>query len=180
MLGPIVEGARVLDLYAGSGALGIESLSRGAVHATFVDRSPASVAALRRNLDTLALSPRARVMRCDAAGALRRLGREGARFELAFADPPYAAADVESTLAALAALGLLEPGATLVVERGRRHPLASIAGLATIDERSYGDTVIVRLTPEAGGSVGNRPRGRALRSVPARRAGREGHRQNHE
>jgi 16S rRNA (guanine966-N2)-methyltransferase len=151
-LGSVVEGARVLDLYAGTGALGIEALSRGAIGAVFVDRSPASVSALRRNLEALALAERVRVLRSDVAGALRRLGREGAGFDLVFADPPYAVSDVETTLGALSTLGLLEPDATLVVERGRRHPLAAIAGVAAVDERGYGDTVIVRLRPLAGGS----------------------------
>jgi pantetheine-phosphate adenylyltransferase len=148
-----VSGARVLDLYAGTGALGIEALSRGAEQALFIERAPGSLAALRRNLDALALGERARVVRADARAGLARLEREGAAFDLVFADPPYAAAGVEAVLASLVERHLLRDGAVVVVERGRRHPLARIAGLALIDERSYGDTVIARLGRDGPGET---------------------------
>ena len=144
VLGPL-DGAHVLDLYAGTGALGIEARSRGAKRAVFVDRSAKSLSVLRRNLDALALTERTRVIQADAMASLARLARAGESFDLVCADPPYAAAGVESVLAALVECRLLHTNATLVVERSRRHPLMSIAGLALIDERSYGDTVIARL-----------------------------------
>ncbi|TMA33838.1 MAG: 16S rRNA (guanine(966)-N(2))-methyltransferase RsmD [Deltaproteobacteria bacterium] len=84
-----LDGVCVLDLYAGTGALGIEALSRGAEHAVFVERSNASLSALRRNLRTLELDDLARVVRGDVRGALRRLAGEGMRFDLVLADPPY-------------------------------------------------------------------------------------------
>ena len=156
-LGPL-EGAIVLDLFAGSGALGIEALSRGAERAVFIDRSPQSLAVLRRNLDALALTQRARVIRAEARAALGRLAREGQVFDLVLVDPPYAASDVESLLAGLVQRGLLAPGATVVVERSRRHPLTRVAGLAPIDQRSYGDTLIARLVsaPPGQGDPGGR------------------------
>lgn len=144
-----LEGVAVLDLYAGTGALGIEALSRGADNVVFVERAAASVAVLRRNLERLELTARARVLRDDVSRALRRLAREGRRFDLVLADPPYAASGVEDALSRLASGGILPPGGTLVVERGRRHPLAAIPGLVEVESRRYGDTVVVWLTRES-------------------------------
>jgi 16S rRNA (guanine(966)-N(2))-methyltransferase RsmD len=141
-----LEGAVVLDLFAGTGALGIEAVSRGATRVVFVERSPASAACLRRNLASLELGEEARLLREDVARALRRLGREGQRFDLVLLDPPYAEGEVlERALAGLVAERLLAAGATVVVERGRRHPVAPVAGLAPVDERRYGDTVVATL-----------------------------------
>jgi 16S rRNA (guanine966-N2)-methyltransferase len=140
-----LEGARVLDLYAGTGALGIEALSRGAQQVVFIERASRSVAVLRANLATLGLTSDARIVASDAVRGVHRLGREGARFDLALLDPPYAAGEAGRALAALVAAGVLAPGAVVVVESGRRHPVPTVAGLARIDERRYGDTVITRL-----------------------------------
>ena len=85
-----IEGARVLDLYAGTGALGIEALSRGAAEAVFVESDPSVAAVLRSNLETTGLADRAAVMVTDADTALAGLAREGRRFDLALIDPPYA------------------------------------------------------------------------------------------
>jgi 16S rRNA (guanine966-N2)-methyltransferase len=135
-----LEGDRVLDLYAGTGALGIEALSRGAERVVFVDRSNASLAALRRNLRTLELDPRARVLRGDVCGALRRLAGEGLCFDLVLADPPYEDRELAAPLALLVSGALLAPGATVVVERSRRHPVPEVKGLVRHDSRRYGDT----------------------------------------
>jgi 16S rRNA (guanine966-N2)-methyltransferase len=135
-----LDGVCVLDLYAGTGALGIEALSRGAERAVFVERSHASLAALRRNLRTLELDERARVVRGDVRSALRRLSGEGLRFDLVLADPPYADRELSAPLALLVSGRLLAPGATVVVERSRRHPLPSIEGLVSHESRRYGDT----------------------------------------
>lgn len=151
VLGPLAGGC-VLDLYAGTGALGIEALSRGAATAVFVDRAPGSLSVLRRNLAALALGDRSRVIRADVAAGLGRLQRAGESFDLVFADPPYETLGVEAVLAVLVEGRLLREGASVVVERGRRHPLAAVAGLAQIDERSYGDTVITRLRPSTSGT----------------------------
>jgi 16S rRNA (guanine966-N2)-methyltransferase len=145
LLGDVAD-ASVLDLYAGSGALGIEALSRGASDVVFVEHAPASVSLLKRNLAVLGLTERSRVLRDDALHGLRRLAREGARFDLVLADPPYAAGELDRLLHGIAAAGVLLPGGTLVVERGRRHPVspASVPGLRLVEHREYGDTVITR------------------------------------
>ena len=134
MLGD-VGGARVLDLYAGSGALGIEALSRGAASAVFVERDPQAVAAIERNL--AAVGVEAVVVKQDA---LRWLGRADGPFELVFCDPPY---DSASRLAGPLAerLPALTPDdARIVTESDKRHPLELPFPLLT--ERTYGDTRI--------------------------------------
>src|SRR5262245_57043500 len=131
-----LDGVCVLDLYAGTGALGIEALSRGAERAVFVERSNASLAALRRNLLALELGACTGVVR----GALRRLAGERMRFDLVLADPPYDDRELAAPLSLLVSGGLLAPGATVVVERSRRHPLPDVAGLVSQGSRRYGDT----------------------------------------
>jgi 16S rRNA (guanine966-N2)-methyltransferase len=130
-----VTGARVLDLYAGSGALGIESLSRGADSAVFVDRDPRAVEAIERNLASLGLDER--VLRQDA---VRFLAHPAGMFDLVFCDPPY---DSASRLAGPLAERL--PAATskdarIVTESDKRTPLELPFPLVT--ERTYGDTRI--------------------------------------
>jgi 16S rRNA (guanine966-N2)-methyltransferase len=144
-LGDVSE-ASVLDLYAGSGALGIEALSRGAASVVFVERAAQSASVLRQNLEVLGLLERGRVLRVDALRGIRTLAREGAGFDLVLADPPYAADALASLLPELAGAGILHAGATLVVERGRRHPVPAVEGLTLVDHREYGDTVLTRFT----------------------------------
>src|SRR5262245_9242129 len=138
------DGAAVLDLYAGSGALGIEALSRGAASAVFVEAARVCVAALRANLEALELGERAEVVAADAVAALGRLGRERRRFDLALVDPPYASDEGARALAALAGSELLPEGAMVVVESSRRRPPHDVEGLVRLDERRYGDTLITR------------------------------------
>ncbi len=144
-------GVRVLDLFAGSGALGIEAISRGAGSAVFVERAAAAVTVIRANLTSLGIGSEARVVRGDTVSVLRRLARSQERFDLVFLDPPWAeAAEPDRTLRALAASGVLAPAAAIVVETGRGRDPAEISGLVKLDERRYGDTVIHRLTPADG------------------------------
>jgi 16S rRNA (guanine966-N2)-methyltransferase len=132
-----VSGARVLDLYAGSGALGIEALSRGAAAATFVDSSHDAVTAIRRNLSELGLE--APVQRRDALAFLAAV-HVGDRYDLVFADPPYdSALHVASSLAE-ALPPLLTADAVIVTESNKRAPLELPFPL--LRERSYGDTRI--------------------------------------
>jgi len=138
-------GARVLDLYAGTGALGIEALSRGAASVVFVEHARASLEALRRNLATLGLGDGARIVARDVAAAVADLGRAGELFDLVLLDPPYETGEDERTLRAVVAARILAPGALLVVERSRRHALPPISGLALQDERRYGDSIVSRL-----------------------------------
>jgi 16S rRNA (guanine966-N2)-methyltransferase len=133
-----VDGARVLDLFAGSGALAIEALSRGAAEAVFVDSSAAAVAAIRRNLSGVGTG--GEVHRMAARAYLDRARRNARQYDLVFLDPPYRHA---STLGQelSAALGpVLAPGARVVAESDRRAPLELDLGL--LDERRYGDTLI--------------------------------------
>lgn len=148
-----IEGASVLDAYAGTGALGIEALSRGARRAVFVERSQAALSVLRRNLRGLGLggSPEAvRVLRGDAVRAVRRLGRAGERFDLVLLDPPYASGELPRILTALVKTGVLADAAEVVVEASRRHPLPPVGGLALQATRRYGDTQVGRYAPVPG------------------------------
>jgi 16S rRNA (guanine966-N2)-methyltransferase len=138
------DGASVLDLYAGSGALGIEALSRGAEKATFVERSARCAQVLRRNLEELGLAGRGEVVVADVLGALPRLAEQGRCFDLVRLDPPYASDEAAAALAALVRSELLPEGAMVVVESSRRRPPAVVEGLEAIDERRYGDTLITR------------------------------------
>ncbi|HEX2703993.1 MAG TPA: 16S rRNA (guanine(966)-N(2))-methyltransferase RsmD [Solirubrobacteraceae bacterium] len=135
MLGD-VSGTRVLDLFAGSGALGIEALSRGAAHATFVDSGQSAIAAISLNLGQLGLQQRALVERLDARQMLAR----GETYDLVFVDPPYSKAADLGPLLARELPARLSPGARVVSESDRRAPLE--LGLPTIRERRYGDTLI--------------------------------------
>jgi 16S rRNA (guanine966-N2)-methyltransferase len=138
ILGPPPEGP-VLDLYAGTGALGIEALSRGAPRAVFVERDGRALAALGRNLRELGLSDRATIVGTNVRAALARLEPEG--FAWVFIDPPYASEEAQRTLDVLAGSGVLAPGAVIVVEHDkRRMPPESAGELYLCDRRFYGDT----------------------------------------
>jgi 16S rRNA (guanine966-N2)-methyltransferase len=138
-----LAGAAVLDLYAGTGALGIEALSRGASRAVFVDRGRAALASLGANLDELGLTAVGRVLGDDAESAVARLARAGERFEVIFVDPPYAAEQASRVLASVAARELLAPEGTLVLETSWRHPPGDPRGLVRVDERRYGETLVI-------------------------------------
>jgi 16S rRNA (guanine(966)-N(2))-methyltransferase RsmD len=152
-----VSDASVLDLFAGSGALGIEALSRGASRAVFVEQSPATIAVLERNLAELELNERSRVLRGDVGRVLRRLARERDRFDLVLADPPYASGALDRLLHDVVDAGVLLPGGMLVIERGRRHPVPLVSGLRLVEHREYGDTVITRFAAsrDPGGADGS-------------------------
>ena len=133
-----VDGARVLDLFAGSGGLGIEALSRGAAHATFVDVAKTALTVVRTNLRELGLDARATVLAGDAIAA----ARQGGPWQLVFIDPPD-----DSDLAMRAVLAIppanLAPGAAIVIEHDRRHvPPETIGSLLRTDQRRYGDTMV--------------------------------------
>jgi len=145
-LGPArLVAARVLDLYAGSGALGLEALSRGAAEALIIDRDPAAVRAIRANIDTLGFEGRA-VLRQAPVATLLAGPRSGDPFDLALLDPPYdtPAADVEEVLRLLVEREWIGPDGTIVVERaaGSSH-LVWPAGWGSTWERCYGDTLVL-------------------------------------
>lgn len=133
-----VEGADVLDLFAGSGALGIEALSRGAARATFVDSAAAAIAAIRHNLEQLGLQ--AEVLRIPALRALSCTPVTERQYDLVFLDPPYRLASSLAPELSTALPPVLAPEARVVVESDRRAPLA--LDLPLLRERQYGDTLI--------------------------------------
>jgi 16S rRNA (guanine966-N2)-methyltransferase len=150
-----VPGARVLDLFAGSGALAVEALSRGAAHAVLVERSGRAAAVARRNLGVAGVADRATVRRIDATAFCR--APTGGPFDVVLADPPYAEplARIWTLLATLHRAGGVAPGGVVVVERDRRDPdleapppptLARV--LAFERRRTYGDTVLLYLRPQ--------------------------------
>lgn len=145
-LGPgRLVGVRVLDLYAGSGALGLEALSRGAAEALLVDRDQAAARAMRANIDTLGFDGRA-VLRQTPVAALLGGSRPGDPFDLVLLDPPYdtPAADVEAVLRQLVEGAWLAPDATVVVERAANSPpLTWPPGWGSTWERCYGDTLVL-------------------------------------
>ncbi|HWI08132.1 MAG TPA: 16S rRNA (guanine(966)-N(2))-methyltransferase RsmD [Solirubrobacteraceae bacterium] len=138
ILGASVHGARVLDAFAGSGALGIEALSRGAATAVFVDRSPRAVAAVKENLATLGIE--ADVVHAEARAWLRTASRRADAYDLVFLDPPYRRAGELGRELSEGLAAVLAPGARVVTESDRRDPLE--LHLPLLDERRYGDTVI--------------------------------------
>jgi 16S rRNA (guanine966-N2)-methyltransferase len=138
VLGSQVVGASVLDLFAGSGALGIEALSRGASSAVFVDISVAALDATRRNL--AALGVEAEVVRMPALRYLERARAAKRQYDLVFLDPPYRHASTLGSKLTDALGPVLAPRSCVVSESDRRAPLE--LGLPLVDERRYGDTLI--------------------------------------
>ena len=139
-LGARIKGAVMLDLFAGTGAVGIEALSRGAEHVTFVERTPAAMSVLRRNLTDLGLLDRTRLLRLDTRGALRRLGRERRSYDLVFADPPYDEDWGPQLADAARQAELLAAGGLMILERASRTAAANSALLELKGSREYGDT----------------------------------------
>jgi 16S rRNA (guanine(966)-N(2))-methyltransferase RsmD len=138
----------VADLFAGSGALGIEALSRGAAHALFVENSAHALRALRRNIEELDVVTQARVLAQDVRRALPALVRERAEFDVIFADPPYAAREWMGLAEQREFVELLCPGGVLVVERARRgapepaaHVVHGLRELVLRESRGYGETM---------------------------------------
>ncbi|MEX2356409.1 MAG: 16S rRNA (guanine(966)-N(2))-methyltransferase RsmD [Thermaerobacterales bacterium] len=140
MLGQNLSGERVFDLFAGSGALGIEALSRGAEHSLFVEKQTAVLRVLEKNVEQLGLWQRVTVWRQDAAGALKNMVVQQIQpATLVFMDPPYEQGWVLPILAALLENRCLSNQARIVVEHGKREQIASPPdGLALIRQRSYG------------------------------------------
>jgi 16S rRNA (guanine966-N2)-methyltransferase len=136
ILGARVAHARVLDLFAGSGALGIEALSRGALAATFVDVAPAAIHAIRRNLEGI---EGGEVVRRDALSFLRSARENDRQYDLVFLDPPYRQAATLGRKLGEAVPAVVAPGGMVVSESDRRAPL-DLPDLC--DERRYGDTLI--------------------------------------
>lgn len=129
-----IEGARVLDVFAGSGSVGLEALSRGAAHATFIEKDRVAQNVIAENIALLREEPRAKLVRATAANWLETTEAD-AEFDLIFADPPYQQPQF-STVARL--FGLLKPGGTMVLSHQGKGEVPSEAGIVVVDNRSYG------------------------------------------
>ncbi|RME76737.1 MAG: 16S rRNA (guanine(966)-N(2))-methyltransferase RsmD [Planctomycetota bacterium] len=152
VLAPRLEGARVLDLFAGSGALVFEALSRGAAHAVAVDRSAAAIAAIERNAQTLGAAEQIEPLRRDAFAALGSLEAAGRRFDLVLVPPPYWQGLQPRALEALDRADVLAPGALVVVQRDRKEGYVPpvLERLVHTDTRRWGNTVFEFHEPRAG------------------------------
>lgn len=141
VLATYLPGARVLDLFSGSGSLAIEALSRGAASAICVERSRDAVRVIHKNLEQTRLASKAEVWPSDVRAALRRLAKSERRFDLVFADPPYHAGLAPQVVADCAANDIVDADGLLVVEHGFEEELeSSVENLTLIRLLTYGDT----------------------------------------
>ena len=136
-----LHAARVLDLFAGTGALGIEAMSRGAAFVLFVEEAPDARALIRTNIEAFGLTGQTKIFRRDATdmGPAAQMGQ----YSVVFLDPPYGNGLGERALASVAAGGWLAPGATIVLEERRDAAIVLPTGFETLDERSWGDTKVI-------------------------------------
>ena len=140
---PRLPDARFLDLFAGAGGVGLEALSRGAAHATFVERDAKAIGALRENVTTLDVAALVAVRRGDVLKELTALLAGGERFDIVFLDPPYEAGLVESTLEMLGGGGLLLPDALVIAQHfTKRVPAAIVGRLGSFRTRRFGETTL--------------------------------------
>lgn len=146
VLGPRVVDAEFLDLFAGSGAVGIEALSRGARRTVFVDLATQHLKVVEQNLAATGLGAGAELLRRDARAAVADLGRRGRRFDLIFVDPPYGQGLVDEALEAIAAHGLLSDGGWVICEHHKKDAVPTAAGeaggLTKFRELFFGEIII--------------------------------------
>lgn len=140
---PAIEGARVIDLFAGTGALGLEALSRGAKYALFVDTNPSARAAIQENIEAFGLQGISRIFRRDATYLGPASSRD--RYDIAFLDPPYGKGLGEAALNTLLTGGWLKKDSIAVLEERAGTPLDLPAQCKVIDTRTYGDTTVTFL-----------------------------------
>ncbi|MBC8080315.1 MAG: 16S rRNA (guanine(966)-N(2))-methyltransferase RsmD [Gorillibacterium sp.] len=143
IIGPYFAGGWVLDLFAGTGGLGIEALSRGMDNAIFIDADKGSVEIVRQNLQVTGFTDKAEVYRNDAERALKALSKRDIRFELVFLDPPYKMKTAGELMLAMDAFGLLMPGATLIIEHETDHHYEEQYGpFRETKHAVYGETTV--------------------------------------
>ena len=139
---------RALDLFAGTGAMGLEALSRGAREVTFVDSGAEAIALIKKNLESCGVE--ARVYRSDVQASLKQFSRNGEKFDLIIIDPPYSTTLLREALEAIDRDGLLALEGVIVAETTKRNALeADLKALEVYDERRYGDTVVYFLKHKA-------------------------------
>ncbi|WNQ13687.1 16S rRNA (guanine(966)-N(2))-methyltransferase RsmD [Paenibacillus aurantius] len=143
MIGPYFDGGRALDLFAGTGGLGIEALSRGMEQAVFVDKDSKSIEVIRENLKTAKVEGKAEVYRNEAVRALKALAKREVRFDLVFLDPPYRMKDMDALMLLMKEQRLLNDGATVMIEHDSSHTYPEEAGsFHTVKHSVYGETAI--------------------------------------
>ena len=140
-----VEGMRVLDLFAGSGSIGIEALSRGASLTVFVEEWDKAVECIYKNLEHTNLASQAKVVKSTVGRAIATLSRKGGEFDLVFVDPPYEKGLVNPTLEELVRSTLLADDATVIVEHHPKEMIGEVKGLTLTDSRKYGQTLVTFL-----------------------------------
>jgi 16S rRNA (guanine966-N2)-methyltransferase len=143
VLGPKVIGANVADIFAGTGNIGIEALSRGAAHVLFVERHLPSVRLLKNNLTTCGLTHKALVYTMDASGFLRRAARQSMMFDILYADPPYHTPVAERFLRQLGKSDIMSESGIVVIEHFQKKSLPDKTGCLSVLKRyRYGDTLL--------------------------------------
>ena len=142
LIGDRIPNAEVIDLFCGSGALGLEALSRGANHVFFVDHSMRAIHAVRSNIEIMGIEENCTVIHGDAFRVLKKLALQGIRSHLVTADPPYRAELAQQILQTVADSGIMVSGGWLVVEHGSREKLSNHPGFSSVKSRKQGDTVI--------------------------------------
>jgi 16S rRNA (guanine966-N2)-methyltransferase len=142
-----VPESRFLDLFAGTGSLGLEALSRGAREGVFVERSPRSLQILRRNIDACGFNRQASVMNEDVFAALERLGRRGENFDVVFADPPFRESLRARIVASVFTNRILRKGGLLILEHDTRDPDAEAGDFTLIRQKRFGDCVVSVYVP---------------------------------
>lgn len=143
MIGPYFAGGTALDLFAGTGGLGIEALSRGMEKAVFVDADKKSIEVIRANLLAARLEQQAEVYRNDAVRALKALGKRGAKFDLVFLDPPYKMTAIHEMIDFMQQLSLLTSTATIVVEHDSANSYdEQMDGVVRVKHTEYGETAV--------------------------------------
>ncbi|MFP7494200.1 16S rRNA (guanine(966)-N(2))-methyltransferase RsmD [Terribacillus saccharophilus] len=146
VLGPFFDGGECLDLFAGSGGLGIEALSRGMTQCIFVDKQGKAVETIKQNLTTLKLTDHAEVYRNDAVRALKAVAKRDKQFELIFLDPPYEKMSYEDLLQQIGEAGILATGGRVVCEHDAKKELPELlAGLQAVKRDVYGNTTAITI-----------------------------------
>lgn len=143
IIGPYFDGGVSLDLFAGSGGLSIEGVSRGIDRAVLVDHQYAAIQTIKKNIATTKEEAKFTVLKKDARQVLKQLAAAGERFDLVYLDPPYAKQKITANLAEMVELGLLNPGATIVAETNQEANLPEdLAGFEFVRQHDYGITVV--------------------------------------
>lgn len=165
MIGPYFNGGHVLDLFAGTGGLGIEALSRGAGQAIFVDKDPKAIEVVKHNVRVAEVEERSEIYRNDAKRALKALTKRNIAFELVFLDPPYRLKDADELLESMWSEGLIAGDATIIVEHDSKHEYPEDIGPLYIWKKvAYGEIgiTVYRISGQTEGDTAAEQEGKAF------------------